>query len=208
MPTRGRAISPLPWIGKTCCLGLCKNKDVPFQRLSEFTELEQDGFLVTSNHVHMTLLRLVYDDIIRQLLADHVHYWNTNNIRQQKGTKSPGGRPDDLFFNPQARHDDDGRPVQSHSHKVNDEDLQLCNTWIDMYAAERKSPVRTNSTRITRAKTCSNLNHPTAPTLRALLSGLAKPTAETAKSIYKVAYYLYDDLSSECSHDNSDNTRA
>jgi hypothetical protein len=71
------------------------------QFIDMFDELIDTGYLVTTNSSDMALLRLIFDDLVRTAMQDHVTEWNTHPIRKQSLTHSPSGVPDALFSNPE-----------------------------------------------------------------------------------------------------------
>jgi len=151
-----------------------------------------DRYLITTDPVHMALLRLVYDDVIKLKLAKFIVWWNTHPIRaQHQAVDSPHGRPDDLFANPSAYvRPDNNNSGEAFGMEVESADLDACDEFVNDYEqkrGDRPAPMRGDPKRITRA----DLTLPFVGALNGILSTLATPTMHSAKSIYKVALYMH-----------------
>ncbi len=137
----------------------------------------------------MALLRLVYDDLVNLKFREFIQWWNAHPIRKQYAVHdSPSGVPDNLFYNPSSVQYDDGTCAQAFGQPVLDAELDACDSFIDDYESKRPAQAQASEglTRITRG----DLSLPCVSEMTRILSELAKPTMENAKSIYRVALFM------------------
>ena len=105
-----------------------------------FSGLRNEGFLNLSSNVHMLLLKLVFKDLLLDVMATFVLWWNNHTMRvNTDNPDSPAGRPSQLFLVPEAyRRPDDNSPGQSYAQTVTEEDYKACLNYIDTYEVERE----------------------------------------------------------------------
>lgn len=98
-----------------------------------FRQLKNQGLFDDSNPLHVECLRFCYMPLLKKELALVLQQWNLHKIRPSTNEYSPHGRPDTIYFIPEAF---DSR---SYLHQVCDLDLKVaedvcCNVSEDRFA--------------------------------------------------------------------------
>lgn len=73
--------------------------------ISFFKDLRDGGLLNDDNYIQMQCLKFCFMPVLRAELQRVAQHWNLHKIRPSKTEDSPAGRPDVLYFIPEA----DGR---------------------------------------------------------------------------------------------------
>lgn len=69
--------------------------------IEHFKILVDEGFLDTSNELHIQCVRYCYMDLLASELANIMELWNTHYIRKNSNHNSPGGKPNVMYYVPE-----------------------------------------------------------------------------------------------------------
>lgn len=70
--------------------------------INYFKDLRDQGLYDDSNPVHVECLKYCYMPILKEELQRVAQLWNLHKIRPSANEQSPSGRPDTIFFFPEA----------------------------------------------------------------------------------------------------------
>jgi hypothetical protein len=70
--------------------------------MNYFKDLRDQGIYDDSNPVHVECLKFCYMPLLKEELERVAQQWNLHMIRQSANEQSPSGRPDTIFFIPEA----------------------------------------------------------------------------------------------------------
>ena len=87
--------------------------------ISFFKDLRDGGLLNDDNYIQMQCLKFCFMPVLRAELQRVAQHWNLHKIRPSKNEDSPAGRPDVLYFIPEA----DGK--SSYLSEVPEEEVEV-----------------------------------------------------------------------------------
>ncbi|XP_020913306.1 uncharacterized protein LOC110250983 [Exaiptasia diaphana] len=84
-----------------------------------FKDLQDQGLFDNSNDFHVECLRFCYMPLLKEELQRVARHWNLHKIRPSTNENSPHGRPDSIYFLPEAN------GTRSYVHEVTTVDLMV-----------------------------------------------------------------------------------
>ena len=98
--------------------------------INYFKDLRDQGLYDDSNPMHVACLKFCFMPLLKEELERVAQQWNLHRIRPSANEHSPSGRPDTIFFIPEAFHS------TSYLQQVHPSDLEVakdvcCETSID-----------------------------------------------------------------------------
>ena len=96
-----------------------------------FKDMRDSGVYDEGDFIHTECLQFCFMSLIREELYKVAKHWNVHRIRPTKNTETHSGRPDVLYFLPEAN------DTQSYMHPVPQEDIEVVGNEFSTVPPER-----------------------------------------------------------------------
>ena len=94
-----------------------------------FKDIQDTNAFDATNHVHVACMRYCFMELIQTELDRIVQHWNLHEIRSQRHSDIPSGKPELLYYVPEIF---GGR---DYGHHVDLDDLEIC---LELYCSRKK----------------------------------------------------------------------